>query len=332
MSIPLQFHSFYRSALVWVRVIICLCLAVTGQAQEQYPARPVKLIVPFPAGGATDVIGRLISVKLGESLKGSVVVDNRAGAGSVLGTDAGAKAAPDGYTLVMTNGSAITTGPFLNANLPYKPIDDFVHLFLIGTFPNAFVVRTESPIRSFAEFVATAKSKPGVLNYSSAGVGSAGFLTGEMLKQMGSISMTHISYKGTAPATVDLLSGQIDAMFDGLPTAIAQTKAGKFRILAVTGPKRLASLSQVPTMNEIVAGVIGEAWFGIAVPAKTPTTIVEKLESHLMQIVNSPDVQARLIELGMTPIAATRQEMALFLKNESNRWGPIIKAANIKIE
>jgi tripartite-type tricarboxylate transporter receptor subunit TctC len=303
-----------------------------AHAQDGYPSRPVKLIVPFAPGGATDVIGRLVAQKLGEALKGTVVVENRPGGGSVLGTDVAAKAAPDGYTLVMSNGSAITTGPFLRSNMPYKATEDFTHVFMIGTFPNAFVVRAENPVKSFSEFVALARSKPGTINYSSAGVGSAGFLTGEMLRQNANMTMLHVAYRGTGPATVDLLGGQIDALFDGLPTAAAQAKAGKLRILAVTGPKRMPGFPDVPTMNELLPGIVGEAWFGISVPARTPVAIVERLEAELTKIVNAPDVNARLSELGMAPTALGGKDFAAFLQSESNRWGPVIKAANIKID
>ena len=301
-------------------------------AQEAYPARPVKLIVPFAPGGATDVIGRLMAQRLTDSMKVQVVVDNRPGAGSVLGTDLAAKAPPDGYTLVMTNGSAITTGPHLRPSMPYRPMDDFVHVALIGTFPNAFVVRTENPLKSFADFVAQARARPGTVNYSSAGVGSAGFLTGEMLNQRASTAMTHIAYKGTGPATVDLLGGQIDALFDGLPTATTQARAGKVRVLAVTGARRVAAFPDVPTMNEVVPGVVGEAWFGISVPARTPAPVVERLEAEILRIVNAPEVQARLVELGMAPLALGQKDFVPFLRADSERWGPVIKAANIKVE
>ena len=315
-----------------VACMAALALTPLAYAQDPYPSRPIKLIVPFAPGGATDVIGRLMAQKLADALKATVVVDNRPGAGSVLGTDAAAKSQPDGYTLVMTNGSAITTGPFLRSSMPYKPVEDFSHLVLIGTFPNAFVVRADNPAKSFAEFVAMARSKPGALNFSSAGVGSAGFLTGEMLRQTGGVLMTHVAYKGTGPATIDLLGGQIDALFDGLPTAAAQVKAGKLRVLAVTGSKRAAMFPDAPTMNEVIPGIVGEAWFGISVPARTPAAIADKLEAELARIVAAPDVQARLGELGMTPMGVSRKEFSTFLRVESDRWGPIIKAANIQID
>lgn len=326
-----------RRALVGVaRAALAASVVTPGvtvvRAQETYPSRPVRLIVPFPPGGATDVIGRLLAEKLGDALKRPVVVDNRPGAGSMLGTDNAAKAAPDGYTLVMTNGSAITTAPFLRAGMPYRPMEDFVHVALIGTFPNAFVVRTENPIKTFSEFVALAKTKPDGFNYASAGVGSAGFLTGELLKQKSQASMTHVAYKGTGPATVDLLGGQIDALFDGLPTATVQAKAGKVRLLAVTGARRVPTFPDVPTMNEVVPGVVGEAWFGISVPAKTSASIVERLEGEVIRIVNAPEVQARLLELGMSPRAVGQREFSEFLRTETERWGPVIKAAGVKPE
>ena len=312
-------------------ILLCYFLQI-ARADEAFPSKPIKLVVPFAPGGATDVIGRLMAQKLSESLKMAVIVDNKPGAGSVLGTDFAAKSAPDGYTWVMTNGSAITTGPLLRQSMPYKAMDDFAHVFVIGTFPNAFVVRTESPIKSFAEFVAHARSNPGKLNYSSAGIGSAGYLTGEMLKQIGQLNMTHVAYKGTGPATIDLLGGQIDALFDGVPTAITQAKAGKVRLLAVTGAKRISSHPDLPTMNEVLPGVIGEAWFGLSAPAKTPVAILEKMETELMRIVAASDVQTKLIDLGMSPLSLGRKDSTAFIRADTNRWEPIIKTANIKID
>ena len=298
----------------------------------QDAARPIRLVVPFAPGGATDVIGRMVAQKLGEDIKGNVIVDNRPGAGSVLGSDAVAKATPDGLTLLMSNGAAFTTGPHMRNSMPYRPFDDFTHLVLIGTFPNAFVVRADHPSRTFADFIARAKQLEGKVNYSSAGIGSAGFLTGELLKQLGKLQMTHVAYKGTGPATIDLLGGQIDAMFDGVPTALAQARAGKVRVLAVTGDKRIPAFPDAPPMSEVVPGVVGEAWFGISLPAAVPRPVTDRLETQLLRVLAQPDVRARLIELGMTPIGAGRQEFATFLRAENQRWEPLLKAANIRIE
>lgn len=332
VNVPSQRRTLIRAACLVVSAALC-GMATSVQAQSDYPSRAVRLIVPFAPGGATDLIGRLLAQKLSEadSLNASVIVENRPGAGSVLGTDAAVKSAADGYTLVMSNGSAITTAPFLRASLPYDPDKDFKHVALIGTFPNAFVVRTENPIQSFEEFVGQARAKPDTINFSSAGVGSAGFLTGELLRQNG-VAMTHIPYKGTGPATVDLLGGQIDALFDGLPTATTQVKAGKMRVLAVSGATRMPNFPEVPTMDEVVPGVVGEAWFGISVPANTPPAVIDKLEAEIVRIVAAPDVQTRLQELGMSPIGAGQQQFAQFIRAESDRWGPVIKAANIPVQ
>lgn len=312
--------------------VFAVTTALPVHAQDAYPSQPIKLIVPFAPGGATDVIGRLMAERLGDTLNGTVVVENRPGVGSILGTDVAARSKPDGYTLVMSNGSAITTGPYLRANMPYEVLDDFIHVFMIGTFPNAFVVRSENSIKTFSEFVSMARSNPDAVNFSSAGVGSVGFLTGEMLRQTGNMSMLHVPYKGTAPATVDLLGGRLDALFDGLPTAAAQAKSGNVRILAVTGANRVPAFPDVPTMSEVIPGIVGEAWFGISVPAKTPVPIVEKLETALAQIVAEPAVQKRLTELGMVPMGLNHEDFLTFLQSESERWGPIIKAANIQID
>jgi tripartite-type tricarboxylate transporter receptor subunit TctC len=316
----------------WIAALLgaaLLALAPVAGAQGAYPARPVRLVVPFAPGGATDVIARLIAQKLGDALNGSVIVDNKPGAGSMLGTDLVAKSTPDGYTLVVTNGAAITTGPMISANIAYKPMEDFVHFFLIGTFPNALVVRTEHPARTLAELLAMARAKGTPINFASAGIGSAGFFTGELLKQVSKVEMMHIPYKGTGPATIDLLGGQIDAMFDGLPTAIAAAKAGKERILAVTSAKRVAVLPEVPAINEVVPGVAGEAWFGIAAPARTPAPVVERLQGELQRIVAQPATAARLVELGMIPLGTTGAEVGTFLQAENKKWAPVVEAARI---
>ena len=306
--------------------------ALSGAAAQAYPSRPLKLIVPFPPGGSTDVIARMIAQRLGDALKTPVVVENKPGVGSVLGTDAVAKAAADGYTLVVSANPAIAPGPLMRNSMPYDPIRDFTHLALLGTFPNGFVVRAEHPAKTMAEFVAMARARPGSINYASAGLGSAGFLTGELLKQAAGIDMLHVPYKGSGPAITDLLGGQLDGMFESLVTATGYVRGGKLRLLAVSGDARSKTFSDVPALTEVVPGVVGGAWFGISAPARLPANTALRLQTEVQAIVNAPDMQARLGELGMTPVPLVGADFLAFIQAENRKWGPVIKAGKITVE
>lgn len=306
--------------------------ALSGAAAQAYPARPVRLIVPFPPGGSTDVIARMVAQRLGDAIKTPVVVENKPGVGSVLGTDGVAKAAADGYTLVVSANPAIAPGPLMRAAMPYDPIRDFTHLALLGTFPNGFVVRTEHPAKTMAEFVAMARARPGSINYASAGLGSAGFLTGELLKQAAGIDMVHVPYKGSGPAITDLLGGQLDGMFESLVTATGYVRGGKLRLLAVSGEARSKTFPEVPALTEVVPGVVGGAWFGISAPARLPANIALRLQTEVQAIVNAPDMQARLGELGMTPVPLVGADFLAFIQAENRKWGPVIKAGRITVD
>ena len=239
---------------------------------------------------------------------------------------------PDGYTLVVAANPAIAPGPLMRNSMPYDAIKDFTHLSLLGTFPNGFVVRADHPAKTMADFIAMARAKPGVLNYASAGVGSAGFLTGELLKQVAGIDMVHVPYKGSAPAITDLIGGQLDGMFESLVTATGYVRGGKLRLLSVSGERRSKTFADVPSLNEVVPGVTGGAWFGISAPARLPTDIAQRLQTEVQAIVNAPDMQARLTELGMTPLALGGPEYVAFIQAENHKWAPIIKAGKITVE
>ena len=328
-----SFDGPARRALLLACVSAALSVLAPAAALAQgYPARPVRLVVPFPPGGSTDVIARLIGQRLGDALKVPVVIDNRPGAGSILGTDFVAKAAPDGYTLVVAANPAIAPGPLMRSSMPYDPLRDFSHIALLGTFANGFVVRADHPAKTMAEFITMARAKPGTMNYASAGVGSAGFLSGELLRQMAGINMVHVPYKGSAPAITDLLGGQIDGMFESLVTATSYVRSGKLRLLAVTGEQRAKGFPDVPTTAEIVPGVSGGAWFGISAPARTPADVTQRLQKELQAIVSAPDVQGKLVELGMTPLPLGGADYLAFLQGENRKWAPIIKAGNIRVE
>jgi len=308
-------------------VVPALCFS-----QSAYPSRPVKLVVPFAPGGATDLVGRLIAQKLTDAMKQQFLVENRGGGGSTVGTEVVAKAEPDGYTLVMSTGIAMSTAPALYPDLRFRPLVDFVHVARIGIFPNGFVVRADHPAKSFSEFIALAKASTNGLTYASAGQGSSGHLTGELLKSLSGARLGHVPYKGTGPATADLLGGHIDAMFDGMPTATQQVRAGRMRLLAVTGGNRLATFPEVPTMNEVVPGAIGTQWFGISAPARTPAPVVKQLADEILRIVGSTEVQARLEDVGMTPDPLASAEFVTYIQSEIRKWEPVIRAAKLKVE
>ena len=255
---------------LWRAIAASCVFGLAGWASAQspgpnpgaYPSRAVKWIVPFAAGGSGDTIARLLAERMTHALGQPVLIDNRGGNGSVLGTEIAAKAAADGHTWVLSNGAAITTGPLMGQATSYKPLEDFVHITLIGSFTNALIVRQDHPAKNLQDFLALARSQPGKLSYGSAGVGSAGFLTGEMLKQLAQVDMVHIPYKGSGPALNDLLSGQTDAMFNALITSAPHIRSGRVRALAITAAARDAEFSQVPTLSEAVPGAVGDAWFG----------------------------------------------------------------------
>ena len=305
-------------------------LAATDAPAQAWPTRPIKMIVPFASGGATDVIGRLMAQKLSEALGQTVIVENRPGAGSTVGTELTAKAAPDGYTIGMVANTSLVTAPMVYPNVAYRPIEDLSYLAMIGTFANVLTVRSDHPAKTFADFLSMARRAPGQLSYASAGQGSAGHLTGELLKSSAGIDIQHIPYKGTAPATVDLLGGQIAAMFDGMPTATQQARAGKVRMLAVTGPQRAPTFPEVPTMNEVVPGVIGVAFFGLAAPVGLPPPIAERLQAAIIAIIKNPDNAARLTDIGMNPNPLPAAEFVAFVQAEIRKWGPVVKAVGVK--
>jgi tripartite-type tricarboxylate transporter receptor subunit TctC len=307
-------------------------LSLPAQAQAPYPNKPIKWIVPFAPGGSGDLIARLLAERMSQGLGQTVIIDNRGGNGSVLGTDLAARAPADGYTWVLSNGAAITTGPLMGQNIGYQPLEDFVHVQLIGSFANALIVRHDHPAKTVQDLLALARDKPGKLSYGSAGVGSAGNLTGELLKQLTKIQMVHVPYKGSGPALNDLLGGQIDLMFNALIASAPHIRAGRVRALALTGSQRDRDFPQVPTLAETVPGAVGDAWFGLSVPARTPPAVVERLRSEMARVLNAPETRNKLAEMGMQTLNLGPREFQDFVQQEIRKWGPVIKAAQIKAE
>ena len=305
--------------------------SVSAWAQA-YPSQPIKLIIPFATGTGSEVALRLIAERLATALKQPIVIENRPGAGSTLGADAVAKAAPDGYTLAATYNSSIAPGPLMYKKIPYDPIKDFQHIVLIGLYPQYLIVKADSPIKTIQEFIALVKAKPGTVNYASAGVGTSGFLAAELLKQTLNLNMTHIPYKGPAPAIVDLLGGRLDMVLTA--SAAELVKTGKVRVLAVTSEKRMPTYPDIPTLDEIAPGVQAVSWVGISAPAQTPKAVSARLERELLEIINTPDMQARLSDpvLGLTISARNSDKFLEFIQKEMRTWAPVIKAGNIQVD
>ncbi|MBI4290049.1 MAG: tripartite tricarboxylate transporter substrate binding protein [Betaproteobacteria bacterium] len=314
-------------------LVFCAFTLLCGTALAQsYPTHPIKLVVPLTPGGPPDRTARLLAQRLTEALKQPVIVENRTGAGSVLGADYVAKAAPDGYTLLITNQASISLGPLMRRNPTYDPLKDFTHIAMIGTFPMFFMVRTDHRAKNFQEFLSLAKARPGTLSFGSSGIGSLGYLIGELIKQLGGVTILHVAYKGATPAISDLLGGHIDATYIADSSAAEFVRSGKLRMLATTTEKRVPAQPDVPAMNEIVPGVHGSLWYGVSAPARMPQAVVDRLQTEILASINSSEMQSGLTGIGMTPIPLGATEFVAFIQSEMRKWDPLIKAGNIKVD
>jgi tripartite-type tricarboxylate transporter receptor subunit TctC len=314
---------------------LAACAAVFAGAAfaQTYPAKPIKYVVPFPPGGTTDTLARIISTKLTDALGQQVIIENRGGAGGNIGSDVVAKSAPDGYTILGGTISSHAINVSLYPNMPYDPVRDFVPITLIGTNANVLIVHPSNPANSVAELVAYAKANPGKVAFASAGSGTSQHLSGELFKSLAKIDITHIPYKGSAPAITDLMGGQVTMMFDTLIVAAPQIKAGKVKALAVTSSKRVAGFDQIPTMMEGgVAGYEVVSWQGIFAPAKTPPEIVKRLNAEIVKIINMPDVRERFAGLGLEPVGNSSEEFGAFQKAEIVKWAKVIKDGGVKVD
>ena len=297
-----------------------------------WPARTVKMLVPFPPGGGADFIGRLIGQGLTELWGQTVVIENRPGASTMIAHEAVAKAAPDGYTLVLAV-SNHTSNPALFAKIPYDTVKDFTPITVVGSAPMVLVVNPRLPVKNLAELLALLRERPGKLSYASAGNGSVGHLGGELLKQMTGTDMVHVSYKGTGPAELDLLAGHVDLMFTGMVTAAPQIKAGKMRGIAVGSQTRSSALADLPSVEEAgVAGFESSIWYGILGPAALPRDVVTKIQVDVGRVLQSAEVRAKLLSQGADAIASTPEQFARRIDAEIAKWSKLVKAAGIKSE
>jgi tripartite-type tricarboxylate transporter receptor subunit TctC len=302
-------------------------------AEDKWPVKPITYVVPFPPGGTTDTLARLIGQRLGQALGTTVLVENRPGAGGNIGSDYAAKAAPDGYTILGGTISSHAINASLYPKMPYDVVKSFAPITLIGTNANVLVVSAGSPFKSVQDIVTAAKAKPDGLSFASAGNGTSQHLAGELFKSLANIKMVHIPYKGSGPAIQDVMAGQVPMMFDTTVVAAQHIESGKLRALAVTSAQRIKSLPNVPTMVE--AGVPGyelESWQAIFAPANTPRPIVDRLYRELSAIIKSPDMQERLAKLGMEPSAMSPEQFATFQRSEIAKWAKVVKAADIKVD
>ena len=310
----------------WRKLLISTAMALAGAAvwAQAYPTKPVRLLVPFPAGGATDIFARVLSQKVGEKLGTALVVENRPGAGGAIGSDVVAKAPADGYTLLLATSSTHSIGPALNQRLPYDTVRDFTPISHVGNAPSIMLVPNSSPARTLKEWIAYAKKNPGRLNYASSGPGTVVQLTAELFKSQAGLFLVHIPYKGTALAIPDLVSGKIDVMFDALPTGLPHVRDGRLRALAVTSAKRTAMAPELPAVAEVLPGYESNTWFGLYGPKALPADIVARLNTAVNQALADPEVKDKLARLGIEPVGSTPAQLAQMVAADAAKWHNII--------
>lgn len=313
----------------------CALLSTSVLAAETraYPTKPIRMIVPFGAGSISDILARTLSARMTESMGQQVIVDNRPGAGGNIGTDLVVKAPADGHTILLGAASVIAINAHLFKNMPFNQATAFAPITQVTSNTNVLVVYPGLPVKSVKELIAYGKSNPGKLTFASSGAGGSIHLSGELFKSMAGIDMVHVVYKSSPLAHIDIMSGQVHLMFDGMPTALPQVKGGKLRALAVTAGKRSAQLPELPTIAEAgVPGYEAIGWFGLAAPAGTPREIVTRLNREVVTILSMPDVRERLVALGADPVGSSPEQFAQFIKVESAKWGKIIKALNLTLD
>jgi len=314
-------------------LLALLCALPLVAAAQAYPSKPIRFVVPYPAGGPLDTVARLLGQKVSESVKQPVIVENKAGAGGNIGADAVAKSPADGYTILMGAVATHAINPTLYAHIPYDPVRDFIPVTQVASTPNVLVVNPSVPAANVKEFIAYAKAHPGKLNFGSGSTGSAGHLAGELFKAQAGVEMTHVPYKGAAPAMNDLIGGQIQLMFDNLASALGQVRAGRVRALAVTTAKRTSLAPDLPTIAE--SGLPGfdiNTWFGIFVPANTPREIVDRLHDEFARALGATDVREKMLALGAEPAGSRPDEFASYIRGEAEKYARVIKASGARAD
>jgi len=321
-----------RSLHRWALGALFACVGTVASAQG-YPNRTIRLVVPFPAGGTTDILAREVAQKLTEVFGQAVVVDNRPGAAGNIGSDLVAKSAPDGYTLLMGTVGTHAINPSLYSKMPYDHVKDFAPVVLVAGVPNVLVVNPALPVNSVSDLIKLAKDKPGQINFASSGSGTSIHLSGELFKTMASVDMTHVPYKGSSPALTDLIGGQVQIMFDNLPSALPQIKGGRLRAIAVTSLKRAPVLPDIPTINESgLPGFEASSWFGVLAPAGTPAPIVARINTEVNKWLQSADAREKLLGQGAEAAGGSPEQFASHIRAESEKWAKVVKASGAKVD
>jgi len=332
-SMKLRAIARHACVLAAAVTIAAVALSAGAQTSSSYPTKPIRLVVPFPPGGATDIMARAVAQKLTDAWGQSVIVDNRPGAGGNIGSELVAKAAPDGYTLEMGTVGTHAINPSLYAKMPYDHVKDFVPVILVAGVPNVLVVNPSVPAKSVQELIAYAKANPGRLNFASSGSGTSIHLSGELFKLMAGVQMTHVPYKGSAPALQDLLGGQVQLMFDNLPPSLPQIKAGKLRALAVTTAARAPALPDVPTIAESgLPGFEASSWFGVLAPAGTPPAIVTRLNTEIAAWLATPEAREKMVAVGAVIAGGTPEDFARHIATETAKWAKVVQESGAKVD
>lgn len=328
----MTFFSPPRRRALFIAATAALSAAGFAHANPAaYPTKPIRLVVPFAAGGTTSILARLLADRMGQGLGQPVVVDNRPGAGGNVGMDLVAKSEPDGYTLLM-GPIGLAINPALYARMPFDPIKDLAPIGRYAGVPNLLVVHPSVPASNVKELVAYAKANPGKLNYASNGNGTSSHLAAEMLKSAAGIEITHVPYKGGGPAMQDLIGGQVQMLFDQMPAVLPQVESGRVRALGVSSMQRSAAAKDIPAISETVPGFDMTVWFGFLAPAGTPKEIVGKLNGEMRKAIDAPDFQAQLAKMGVTPMPGSPEEFRSFIASETQRWAQVVKASGAKID
>jgi len=313
-------------------VLVSVLLASFCASAQPYPSKPIRVVVPFAAGGIADLYARLIGARVTESWGQPVVVENRTGAGGNIGADAVAKSAPDGYTLVMSALGPHAVNVSLFSKMPYDPVKDFAAVALVLEAEGLLVVHPSIPVNSVPELIAHARSNPGKLTFASAGMGTASHLAGELFKAMAKVEMTHVPYKGNVPAITDLLAGQTALLFATMPTVLPHAKAGKLRAVATIGAARASATPELPTVGESLSGFEVNNWIGLFAPAGTPQEVVRRWNAEVLRIMQSPEIQSRLPHEGARFDPKTPDQFAAFVKSEIAKWAPVVKASGARVD
>lgn len=315
----------------WFAVLALALCGWPGAAAQGYPEKPLRMVVPFPPGGAADIVARQLGEKLSEALGQQVIVDNRSGAGGRIGAEAVARAAPDGYTLLFASSSALSIGPHIGAKPPYDPLRSFAPIVLVAHAPNVLVVHPSVPAKSVKELIAVARARPGALNFASNGTGTLSHLTGELFMQRAGVRMVHVPYKGAAPAVIDTLAGHVSLLFAAYPSVAAQARAGRLRALAVTSEKRAAIAPELPTVAESgLPGFEASQWWGLYAPAGTPSPALARLNAEANKALRAGDIPKRLAADGASVAGGSPEDLARYLREDYEKWGRVIRAAGIR--